>query len=324
MAYQTGDIILDTHYNTFATDVNNVWGTGTGDTGYGETGTVLSTVSDGTVITATQWANMLSRISSSASHQGSSITAITNPSTSDPIEAYTALSGNISTIQTNRTTTASYGATSTNADAGKDNTTDWITSLTFTTTLTFAGGNEARWFFNAGGRVAISVAHTSGSNAKDTEWTNLVTKCGTYYIMANSGGQSGGTAINTVTDTNETAIGYYQIPNLSYQKMYERYSDGSPYTANYITYNAQMNADDATDGLGNNGTVMTLQVVLTDAAADQAYNSSTSTSILDNVTGQTTVTFSYDPPSATYLTSAAWGTPSWGVISATPVGTPLS
>ena len=35
MAYATGDTILDTHYNDFATSVNTLWGTGSGDDGYG-------------------------------------------------------------------------------------------------------------------------------------------------------------------------------------------------------------------------------------------------------------------------------------------------
>jgi len=182
MAYQTGDIILDSHYNTFATDVNNVWGTGTGDTGYGQS-TTLSTVSDGTTITATQWSNLLNRISSSASHQGSSITAITNPSTSDPIEAFTALSGNISTIQANRTNAASWSGSSNSTGI---NNTDWTASLTITNTLTFAGGNEARWFFNAGGRIQIYSSH-GGGNAKDNEWNDLCSKAGSYYINSTTG-----------------------------------------------------------------------------------------------------------------------------------------
>ena len=35
MAYATGDTILDTHYNDFATSVNTLWGTGSRDDGYG-------------------------------------------------------------------------------------------------------------------------------------------------------------------------------------------------------------------------------------------------------------------------------------------------
>jgi hypothetical protein len=63
MAYTSGDTILDDHYNDFATSVNAIWGTGTGDSGYGESSTV-SAVSAGATITATQWTTLLARISS--------------------------------------------------------------------------------------------------------------------------------------------------------------------------------------------------------------------------------------------------------------------
>ena len=36
MAYTSGDTILDDHYNDFATSVNALWGTGSGDAGYGQ------------------------------------------------------------------------------------------------------------------------------------------------------------------------------------------------------------------------------------------------------------------------------------------------
>ena len=101
MAYATGDTILDTHYNDFATSVNTLWGTGSGDDGYGNA-TTVATVSDGTTITASQWTTLLARITSMASHQGSSITSISNPSAGDTIEAYTALATNITTIDTNK------------------------------------------------------------------------------------------------------------------------------------------------------------------------------------------------------------------------------
>ena len=40
MAYTSGDTILDDHYNDFATSVNAIWGSGSGDKGYGQTNTV--------------------------------------------------------------------------------------------------------------------------------------------------------------------------------------------------------------------------------------------------------------------------------------------
>ena len=108
MTYSAGNIIVDDDYNIFATgnaagtgdnsvnNINTIWGVGTGDKGYGQSTTVAA-VSAGDTVSATQWATLLTRNASLASHQGSSITSISNPSTGDTIAAYTALSTNIAT-----------------------------------------------------------------------------------------------------------------------------------------------------------------------------------------------------------------------------------
>ena len=77
MAYQTGDEILDDHYNGFADDntnnVNKILGTGSADFGYGQTNTV-DTVSAGNTVQASQWNTLLTRMRSIADHQASGIT----------------------------------------------------------------------------------------------------------------------------------------------------------------------------------------------------------------------------------------------------------
>ena len=67
MAYTSGDTILDDHYNDFRTSVNAIWGVGLNDQGYGQTN-IVSSVSAGTTITATQWTTLLARITSAANH----------------------------------------------------------------------------------------------------------------------------------------------------------------------------------------------------------------------------------------------------------------
>jgi hypothetical protein len=151
MAYASGDTILDDHYNIFVqggasavdnntANVNTIWGTGTGDKGYGASGT-LATVSAGSTITATQWVNLLNRVSSIANHQGTSITAISNPTTGDTISAYTALSGNISSIFTNRLNCAASGTDATTTSSGINT---WRDLQTTTFTVSFSSAN---WWF---------------------------------------------------------------------------------------------------------------------------------------------------------------------------------
>ena len=93
MAYQTGDTILDDHYNGFANDnspnnINKIWGTGSADYGYGQSNTI-STVSAGSTVTAAQWNTLLDRMQSIKNHQGSSIsTGAGTLSGGDPIRVY--------------------------------------------------------------------------------------------------------------------------------------------------------------------------------------------------------------------------------------------
>ena len=64
MAYSSGGLIQATDYNGFASSVNGLWGTGSGNSGYGQSSTV-PTVTGGTdTVTATQWATLIARMQS--------------------------------------------------------------------------------------------------------------------------------------------------------------------------------------------------------------------------------------------------------------------
>ena len=76
MTYAQGGLIQAVDYNTFAqggaspndnvANINTLWGTGTGDKGWGQT-TTITPVSAAATVTATQWATLFSRFTSSAS-----------------------------------------------------------------------------------------------------------------------------------------------------------------------------------------------------------------------------------------------------------------
>ena len=63
---------------TTAGTLNAVWATGGGTNGYGQT--ALANVAAGNTVAATgQWATLVANTASAATHQGSSITAVTAP-----------------------------------------------------------------------------------------------------------------------------------------------------------------------------------------------------------------------------------------------------
>lgn len=308
MAYSTGSVILDDDYNIFATgnasgsgddnvaNVNTVWGVGTGDKGYGQTTLpVLSAVTAGQTVTATQWSTMLSRISSAASHQGSSITSITSPVAGDTISAYAALSSNITTIFNNRLNATASGSTTT---TNTQRTTGWNTSVTFSQSITFASANAARYFFNAGGRVTLSWSRTGGSvNSQNTAISDLCTACGTLTFTGGTatvtiaGGtftgtnKSGGSGSPTIAST----TGWYDLTTANVQVFTQSASSYYGYEGNSITVNLSRDAG---------STLMNVYSLISKSGG------------LTTVDGTLTAALSYILPSTTYLTTSSWGTPS--------------
>jgi len=290
MAYSTGSTILDDDYNGFATNVNSVWGSGSGNSGYGQSNTV-SAVAAGNTITATQWTTLLSRISSSASHQGTSITAISNPSVGNTISVFGALSSNITAITNGRLNASASGADSTTTN---NTTSAWGGSASITKTITFSSSTAARYFFNAGGMIRISLSRSGGtSQPKNTAWTNLLnavgtlvwtgyatskTIAGTTYAGLTKIGGSGSTSTFSNVGVLEMGSG----STLRFRQFDATYL----YTANYASVSCAWS-----------GTVFTMAIVLTDADTDP-----------QNVDGTLSLSTTIRPPSTTYL-SNTWGTP---------------
>ena len=288
MAYTSGDTILDDHYNDFATSVNALWGSGSGDKGYGQS-TTVSSVSAGSTITASQWSTLLARISSMASHQGSSITSITSPSAGDTIAAYTALSGNITTITNNRLNVNARDSISES---------NCSTTTTLTGTIeqrgTWAWGSEAqaRYYFNAGGRISVRWDISSfSSDDKANNWNALASNCGTYQVVAQSSGKSGGGGSANINDTNK---GWHDLSG-SYQTVFRQYEDTTPYTASYIMLELYKTG----------GSVLFRSKWVDDAADQTSYNKNIY-NVLDQVDGTKQTFFGHEEPTTTHI-SDTWG-----------------
>lgn len=332
MAYQTGDTILDDEYNTFATgsvggsatdsaNVNNIWGTGSGDRGYGQT-TTVSAVSAGSNVTATQWSTLLSRITTIGSHQGTSLTAMTSPSAGDEIAIIGAISSNITSLHTNRLSAAGNGAT---ASTNLDSTGNWSVSNIQEVTVTFDSADEARYYFNAGGNIQIDPQILSYTDdAKARSWNALSQMTGNLVFDAQGSSRSGGADSITVTETHTssevtlaTTIGYYDLTT-SYQTLLQRdlTTSGSPYIsggANNIKIEAKSNGAQGSNS--DTGTVITFKISCLDASTDQTYDKAEYDPV-DIMDGTFRVVLSNVPPSTTYLT-ATWGSTARAQLSAT-------
>lgn len=315
MTYSVGGLIQAADYNTFANTgspaVNSTWGTGSSDAGWGQS--ALSTVSAAATVTATSWATLVNTISSMASHQGTTITARSAPSTGQTIAIFSAVATDISSCYTNRLNAIANGSqytgwTGTNSKTTATSGAAW--SITFTNTVTWSSAAAARYFFNAGGRIKIDLSKSSTGATGDPEWNNLSTDlCGDIYITAGTGTQTiaGGSYTGTTKvggtgtpDTLATTTGWYDLtPGGAATVVYKQFADTAPYTANYIQHSLAVNA-------ASTALIITTQWQTADAESDPISGGTAASGATPGTAPCTIVT--YYPPSTTYL-SNSWGTP---------------
>ena len=305
MAYQTGDTILDDHYNGFANDnspnnINKIWGTGNGQYGYGQTNTI-STVSVGATVTAAQWNTVLDRMQSIKNHQGSSITTGAGTlSGGDPIAAILSISTDITTLGTNKFNiagaagTLSNGVTGTNTFSGT-----WTTSTIQEFRFQTGSGDATRYFFNAGGDIRWDGSMNGfTANFKALDWENLLeTRFGTFTMGPTSSSISG----NGSLSTDNSSIGYWDLTT-SYQTIFKMFGGQltySYYNTNFVQVEAKTNG--VTGSNGDNGRIVDIKITLSDASADDGGAD-------DQINGNLVFNWAYNKPNTTYLNNDSIGT----------------
>jgi hypothetical protein len=327
MTYSPGSLIEDVDYNGFAnntagSNVNSIWGTGSGDFGWGQP-TTLATVADGTLITATQWANLNNRISSIANQTGTTITSRANPVTGDTIGILSALNTDLTNCTFNRGYAVSSGTISStwSGDTAKTTATGsgqaaW--TITFTHTVTFGSADQARFFFNAGGLLRLDMSKIAASEpSADSEWNSFIGTVGalvlsgrvnsTNQVIAGTSysgftriGGSGSPAINSST------TGWYQLaPGAAPTTMFQLFNSAGPYSGNYIQVTAQKNA--GSTAITFVTTWVSVGTSVPGSVANISGGTNTASPYVSFGTAPT-VLCRFIPPSTTFLTST-WGTP---------------
>ena len=314
MTYSQGGLIEATDYNGFVStnvaNINAIWATGSTDFGWGET--ALSTVSSAATITATQWGTLVNQISTLGSQTGTTITSRSAPTAGETIAVLAAVGTDMTNIAANRGNAVGEGSQYTSW-TGTSGSTAGITgvnsSIVFTHTVTFASANATRHFWNAGGRVLIQFGKSSTGQQGDPEFNDLAqTLCGAISITGRVNNQTANIAGTLYTGTTKTGgtgtpntltttTGWYQLTT-SNTLIYKQFADTAPYTSNFIQVQAKT---------GNSGTTLDLTTTWSNAEGDTISGGSAPTGATFGSCPATLVT--YYPPSATYLTAAAWGTP---------------
>ena len=270
MAYTAGDTILATEYNTFVNSstspygYNHIAGTGSGEYGLGQA--EIATVSGGSsTITAAQWNSLLTGIDNIANHTNDTVTSRTQVSAGDTIAIKAAVATDLATLassvaggSTSATalTTSSALQTVTTASEG------WDTSATQEVSATFASANAMRHFFNAGGKLRVTVGITAASTSnKDTAFSDLGTAIGNLDIGSLATTRSGSGETET---TNGLANGFRDL-STAYTSLLKLTSDNGGYTSNDLEISAKLDAAVGT------AVTLTIKQFAQDPADDTTY-----------------------------------------------------
>lgn len=297
MSYASGGLIQATDYNTLSTNLQTVWGTGTGNKGWGQSTSAISSVTNVDNVTATQWSNLIGKTNAALAHQGLSLITPSSVTVGDIITYYAAISTGITNITNAASGTTGIALT----DSTSNNATytgTWGSTgnrgIKFTHTVTFASGDAARYFFNAGGRLALGFSRTGGAaTTRNSEWSQLATRCGQWRFSALSMRQEGGSGSPTIPGS----TGYWNTGTTATQQI-TLYDGYEAYSTNYITTHAKLS------GTVQNGgyPVITLETY---------WINTWSNTYQETVDGTATTSLIIQSPSTTYLTNT-WGTPTVG------------
>lgn len=279
MAYQKGGKVEAADINTLISNVNSVLV----DMGQ----TPLSTISQYGKITYAEWSNVVTKLSNLANHSGTTVTAVTSPSSGAAASYVAAILSNRDAVITNKRNASAQGSFVYNYTQVSA---QWSNQVVFTQSVAFATAAAAINYFNAGGQISLQFVHPQSNTAIDGVFNALATNCGTL-VMSGQGDSTtrtivgvnyrgfekiGGGGNNPTTLV--TTAGYAGLTNTSNVIFYQLGSSyvnpangGGSYTTNFIqvkaytsaggaTINFETTWDEVTNGLAAAGTVTALTV----------------------------------------------------------------
>ncbi len=231
-----GDLISASDYNTIRNKIINVMGTGVGNSGYGQT-TFSTAVSAGNTITKAQWDALRYDIYNALLHQTGAAPSLVTVASSGVI-AYGAGNPNTQYDSLADQTVANRfdlgtGQFVTQVIGSESFTNSWYQSLSSTVTVTFNTAEEARFFFNSGGKIRFSSSRSGGTGtAQNTAWSSLLSSSGTQQFTGNNAG-----------------VNFFGLTS-SYQTVFNLTSS-SPYSANIWRIEALCNVSNNSAGTAN-------------------------------------------------------------------------
>ena len=330
MTYSSAGLIQAADYNGFVgptanggtagANLNDIWGVGATDKGWGQT--AVANPSAASTVTATQWASLVNNLATAGTQTSTALTARSAPTAGNTISILAALNADLTSVTTNRGNAAASGTeygtfsgtTSKTTGTGSGQSA-W--TITFTHTVTFPSADQARYFWNAGGIVRLKYGKSSTGTDADPDWNQLAGQCGSINLTGRVNGATQTIAAQAYTGTTRlsgtggtqttlaTTTGWYNLTG-SATTIFQLNDAVSPYSTNFIR----------TQATATSSTVLTLTTVWSDDGTSGAGTTA-------NITGGTgvsspataigaatapTTLVTYIPPSTASLTNT-WGTP---------------
>ena len=311
MSYAQGSLIQATDYYTLASAggaytgpyIGQHWGPGTGDHGMGQSLSSIqhppNNVVTGSVITAVQWTSLISTINKCLAHQGISTIAPTSVIVGNPASYFASITAGSTLAYSNAGATGLaladsvvYPATYTGAWGTTGNKT-----LVSTHTVTFASGDAARYFFNAGGKIKLSFEQSGGGGSLlSGDWANICLAAASVQLGYKNTTKVGGSGAYTAKNVNN--VGYWNMTG-SFVNHFTQASGtmGGYYGTETITVDCMWDTASAS-GIGGGFAKLIIRTT---------YNNSTA---LMPVTGVMTTSLVVSSPSTAQLPTATWGAPS--------------
>ncbi len=238
----TKPLITALDYNNIYNKVSSILGSGVGSRGYGQT-LQSSPVFAGNEITRDQWNNLRNDLISIRRHQTGNDPTIVSVAIGTPIglsvgDAKTNYD-QIADLSDTERFSLGTGQFIINAVDSKSYTSSWGNTPSTRVAsaelhVIFSNNNDARYFFNSGGKFRFSAQRSGGSaTAQNGAWTNLLSAVGTQQF----GGQT------------PSLINWYSLTDV-YQEFY-RLSSSTPYSDNVFKLEAKSNVPSNSTGLAN-------------------------------------------------------------------------
>ena len=286
--------IVQTDYNSIRNKVIAVLGNGSGTSGYGQQARIVSTaVAEGTKVSINEWANLRFDIINAYKHINGSnpVTAVvaegntiryTSSFTPDtgaadvPQKQYDDWANDI----TNTRFTVAAGESATTAVTTSSRTTAWVSQCECVIQLYWSNANDARYWFNSGGKIRISASRSGGvGTAQNTSWTSLLSAAGT---------QSFGGAVPSTGTTPNDGTNWYKTTS-TFQTFYTA-TASSPYGSN--NYRLQARCVDVASNSGGTAASGEIRVLFTDGYTDSGAGFVPNPAPGDDIDGTLTVSVS--------------------------------